>query len=93
MCASRRASGERHGMASLTDDDVDMMRDLYEADRFKTKATRYWSLQRLAEKFEVSRRHVINIVTYAQRVRTVEDEADLARTQGPMLNERRDDEE
>lgn len=67
-------SGESNPRAKLTDDDVDAMRDLYEADRFKPNAQRYWTLGRLAEKYEVSRRHVINIVTYRQRVPTLDDE-------------------
>ncbi len=67
-------SGENNPRAKLTDDDVDQMRDLYEADRFKPFAIRFWTLPRLAEKFEVSRRQVINIVTYRQRVRTLDDE-------------------
>lgn len=67
-------SGENNPRAKLTDDDVDQIRDLYEADRFTVFAQRYWTLQRLAEKFEISRRQVINIVTYRQRVRTVDDD-------------------
>lgn len=67
-------SGESNPRATLTDDDVDQIRDLYEADRFKAFAVRYWTLGRLSEKFEVSRRHIINIVTYRQRVRTLDDE-------------------
>jgi AraC-like DNA-binding protein len=61
-------AGMRNGNASLTDDEVDMIRDLYEADRFKPRAERFWTWGRLAEKFEVSRRHIARITGYTARL-------------------------
>lgn len=60
-------SGENNPRAVLTDDEVDQMRDLYEADRGKPRATRYWTAPRLAEKFEVSLRHVWYVLSYERR--------------------------
>jgi hypothetical protein len=60
--------GLNNAKTKLTDDEVDMIRDLYEADRFKPRGVRYWSTSRLAEKFEVSKRYVILIVNYQARV-------------------------
>lgn len=60
-------SGENNPRAVLTDDEVDQMRDLYEADRHKPRADRYWTAPRLAEKFEVSLRHVWYVLSYERR--------------------------
>ena len=59
--------GENSTQATLTDAEVDQIRQLYEADRFKPRAERFWTLPRLAEKFETSRRNVIYIVRYQRR--------------------------
>ena len=67
-----KAKGKARGLANarctLTDDDIDMIRDLYEADRFTPRAQRYWSTSRLAEKFGVSVRYVKRIVRYEVRL-------------------------
>lgn len=68
-----RVSGESHGMAQLTDDEVELIRELYDASRFEPKAERFWTIKRLAEKFEISRRHVYRIVSYCQRVAPLDD--------------------
>lgn len=59
--------GESNPRCTISDEDVDMLRDLYEADRWQPRATRYWTISRLQEKFELSRRQVFNIVGYHQR--------------------------
>ena len=61
------ARGQDHGRAVLTDDEVDAMRNLRDSELHLPPATRYWTLDRLAEKFEISRRQVVNIVGYIQR--------------------------
>lgn len=63
--AQRR--GERNGRVKISDSDVDMMRELYEGDRKKPPGERYWTIERLVEKFEISRRQVFHIVGYHQR--------------------------
>lgn len=59
--------GEENHNAVLTDGEVDMIRDLYEQDRDKPLAERFWTQARLAEKFETSRRNVRYIVNYKRR--------------------------
>lgn len=59
--------GENNPNAALTDVEVDQMRDLYEADRHKPRKDRYWTAPRLAEKFEVTLRHVWYILGYQRR--------------------------
>ncbi len=61
------ARGQAHGRAVLTDDEVDAMRELRDSELHLRPAVRYWTLDRLAEKFEISRRQVVNIVGYIQR--------------------------
>lgn len=63
-----RAVGENHGRAVLTDDEVERMRELRESELHLRPADRYWTLERLAEKFEISRRQVVNITCYIKRV-------------------------
>lgn len=69
-----KPTGERHGRAILSDTDIDLMRELYESEPrgHKLRAGRYWTLDRLAEKFEISRRQVANIVGYDQRANRFE---------------------
>ena len=69
VMAKPNRPGERNSNAALSNADVDMMRDLYEEDKS------YWTPKRLAEKFEISKRQVNNIVGYHQRVQR-EDEDD-----------------
>lgn len=53
--------GEDHQRATLTDGDVDRMRELYAEG---------YGYTRLAKMFEVSRRHVRDIVKFRKRVDT-----------------------
>ncbi len=52
--------GEDHQRATLTDADVELMRQLREDDGL--------TYDQLAQRFEVSRRHVRDIVNYRKRV-------------------------
>lgn len=63
-----RQFGTRNGRCKLTDDEVDLIRELYEEDRFKSAPDRFWTTTKLSEKFEVSRKHVARIVSYQQRL-------------------------
>lgn len=60
-------SGEDNPRASLSDGEVEQIRALYEGDRDKPRAERYWTPQRLSEKFETSLRNVWYIVGYQRR--------------------------
>lgn len=60
--------GENNPRATLTDGDVELLRSLFEADRDLPAAQRHWTAPRLAAKFEISVRHVWNLVGYKQRV-------------------------
>lgn len=59
--------GQDHGRAVLTDEEVDHMRNLWDSEQHISRHKRYWTMDRLAEKFEISRRQVVNIVGYIQR--------------------------
>lgn len=59
-----RRIGQSHPKAKLTDNDVDLIRDLYEGGG--------WSYRTLADKFEVRKQTIHKIVTYEQRAQTVE---------------------
>jgi hypothetical protein len=59
--------GEQSTQAVLSDAEVEQIRTLYERDRDKPRAERYWTLPRLAEKFETSLRNVNYIVRYQRR--------------------------
>lgn len=61
-------SGENNPRAELSDAEVDMIRTLYEGDRDKPRAERYWTASRLAETYETSLRNVWYIVGYQRRV-------------------------
>ena len=65
---TERTKGENNPRAVLSDGEVELMRQLFEADRVLPAGQRHWTAPRLAEKFEVSVRHVWNIVGYRQRV-------------------------
>lgn len=52
--------GEDHQRATLTDADVELMRQLREEDGM--------TYDQLAQRFEVSKRHVRDIVNYRKRV-------------------------
>lgn len=60
--------GELNPRAVLTDDDVETIRQLWDSEEGVPKGKRFWTGARLAEKFEISERHVRNIVGYHQRV-------------------------
>lgn len=61
--------GERNSNARISNADVELLRDLFEAD------PGYWTTTRLAEKFEISRRQVNYITSWTKRI-TREDEDD-----------------
>lgn len=65
--------GENNPRATLTDDEVEQLRTLYESEQHLAKRQRYWTGPRLAEKFEISLRHVWNILSYKQRVNSADD--------------------
>lgn len=54
--------GEDHQRATLTDADIERMREL--------RLVEQWTYSRIAEKFEISRRHVRDIVNFKKRVTT-----------------------
>lgn len=60
--------GEDNPRATLTDDEVELIRQLRESEAHLPKRQRYWTGKRLAEKFEISERHVWYICGYQQRV-------------------------
>lgn len=60
--------GELNPRAVLTDDEVEQIRQLWDSEAHLPKGKRFWTGKRLAEKFEISERHVRNIVGYHQRV-------------------------
>lgn len=59
--------GENNPRAQLSDDDVDMLRTLYEEDRQLPREQRQWTATRLAEKFEISLRYVRYLLSYQRR--------------------------
>jgi len=59
--------GENNPRAQLSDDDVDMLRALYEEDRQLPREQRQWTAIRLAEKFEISLRYVRYLLSYQRR--------------------------
>lgn len=68
----RHARGADNPATVLTDDDVDMIRDLYAEDRFKRRAERFWTCQMLAVKFGVSKRYIHEIVHYRVRLAPID---------------------
>lgn len=56
-----RAIGEDHCRALLTDREANMLRDMREAD------PEYWTYGRLAEAFEISKKHAWRICNGARR--------------------------
>lgn len=59
--------GENNPNAVLTDDEVELMRTLRDSERGVPRAKRVWTQAKLAEKFDISVRHVKNILSYRQR--------------------------
>lgn len=60
-------SGENNPQAKLSDDEVELLRTMWEADRELPRAERQWSATTLAEKFEISVRHLWYIVGNQRR--------------------------
>lgn len=58
--------GEDHCRAVLTDAEVQLMRDMRAAD------PAHWTYQRLATKFEVSKKHAWRICNYVMRAQIVD---------------------
>lgn len=46
--------GEQNGRARLTDDEVQLLRDLRDGDRLTPLRDRFWTQIKLAETFEIS---------------------------------------
>lgn len=65
--------GEENPRATLTDDEVELMRALRDGEEQIPKRERYWTGPRLAEKFDVSVRQVWNILGYHQRRQGADD--------------------
>jgi hypothetical protein len=59
--ASRRLRGQAHPRATLTDHEVELMRELHE------HLTEPWGYRRLAAKFETPRATVVAICQYRRR--------------------------
>lgn len=54
--------GERNGRTQLTDSEVDLIRDLFDADLHKPRGERFWTTHRLSLRFEISRSYVSRLV-------------------------------
>lgn len=61
-----RRVGQSHPQAVLTDNDVELMRKLFEA--YPRGHPNHWSLGQLAAKFEVPKQTVARIVRYENRI-------------------------
>lgn len=76
-------SADRQSRSALSDADVELLRALWDSEEAiraqedagliprpapGRKTQRFWTFTQLAEKFEISRRQVANIVGYHQRV-------------------------
>jgi hypothetical protein len=59
--------GENNSQATLSDGEVELIRQLYEGDRHKRRPDRFWTAPQLAERFEVSLRHIRYITSYQRR--------------------------
>ena len=60
-------SGEDNPQAKLSDDEVELLRGMWEADHQLPRAQRLWSARALAAKFEISVRHFWYIVGHHRR--------------------------
>lgn len=65
--------GELNPRAVLSDDEIELMRSLRESENHVPRAKRYWTGPRLAEKFEVTLRHVRYVLAYQRRTAQKED--------------------
>lgn len=65
--------GENNPRAVLTDDEVERIRSLRDSEADQPRSKRFWTIKRLAEKFEVSTRQIDNILAYKQRTMSAED--------------------
>ena len=59
--------GEQNGRARLTDDEVQLLRDLRDGDRFTPLRDRFWTRAKLAETFEISISTVNKIISGERR--------------------------
>jgi hypothetical protein len=59
--------GENNPQAQLSDAEVELLRSLYEADKRLPRAERMWTGHALADKFEITVRHVWYILSYQRR--------------------------
>lgn len=59
--------GEDNPRAKLSDDEVEMLRSLHEEDKRQPRGRRVWTAALLAEKFEISVRHVYFLLSYSRR--------------------------
>ena len=76
--------GELNPRAVLSDDEVELLRSLRDGEAHLPRARRYWTAPRLAEKFEISVRHVWYILSYKQRVQSADDGASIAKRSSPL---------
>lgn len=65
--------GENNPRAMLTDDEVELLRSLRDSEAHLPRAKRHWTASRLAEKFDITPRHVWRILTYRQRIASIDD--------------------
>lgn len=66
--------GENNPKAVLTDEEVEQLRSLRESEDHLPRNKRFWTGERLAEKFEISVRQVWNILGYKQRTLSADEE-------------------
>lgn len=59
--------GEKNAKTQLSDAEVELIRQLYEGDRYLPRDKRVWTGKQLAVKFEISLRHVWYILSYERR--------------------------
>lgn len=63
----RGQKGEQNGRARLTDDEVQLLRDLRDGDRLTPLRYRFWTIAKLAETFEISVAMVNKIIAGKRR--------------------------
>lgn len=64
-----RRVGEEHHKAKLSNNDIELMRRMYE--EYPVGHPKHLGFSKLAKIFECSRTHVVEICTYQQRAQTV----------------------
>lgn len=63
----RGQKGEQNGRARLTDDEVQLLRDLRDGDRLTPRRDRFWTIPKLAETFDISKTMVNKIIAGDRR--------------------------